>query len=90
MVKIKIINNKINMGLAQTRKIGFLNSIGKYIYFLDAGDKAKINELLKISRNHNEYIISFSGKTVVESGIYDPKANLFIYISKYTNTPSVK
>ena len=47
---IKIIHNKINMGVSYSRNIGIKKSGGKYIIFLDSDDELKKNSLNYIKR----------------------------------------
>ena len=51
--RIKIINNKKNMGILYSRSIGVLNSKGKYIFCLD-------NDDLFYDENLFSYIFNFS------------------------------
>ena len=62
--RIKIIKNKKNRGALFSKSIGALNSIGKYIFFLDSDDLFINNNLFKICYSHAEKdidIIEFSG-----------------------------
>ena len=62
--RIKIIKNKKNRGALFSKSIGALNSIGKYIFFLDSDDLFINNNLFKICYRHAEKdidIIEFSG-----------------------------
>ena len=61
--RIKIINNKKNMGILYSRSIGVLNAIGKYTYCLDNDDlfydEHLFENILKISENKDFDIIEF-------------------------------
>ena len=62
--RIKIIKNKKNRGALFSKSIGALNSIGKYIFFLDSDDLFINKNLFEICYNHSEKgidIIEFSG-----------------------------
>lgn len=51
---IKIIRNKENIGLGETRNKGILNSKGEYLIFLDSDDKLKFNNLDKLKEKVSE------------------------------------
>ena len=61
--RIKIINNKKNMGILYSRSIGVLNAIGKYTFCLDNDDlfydEHLFENILKISENKDYDIIEF-------------------------------
>ena len=61
--RIKLINNKKNMGILYSRSIGVLNSIGKYIYCLDNDDlfydEHLFENILKISEEKDYDVIEF-------------------------------
>lgn len=71
---IKYIKNEINKGTLYARKIGALNSNGKYILYLDSDDKLEINALktiydcININKNNKENkeydIIHFGVKAI--------------------------
>ncbi|MBO5167936.1 MAG: glycosyltransferase family 2 protein [Phascolarctobacterium sp.] len=57
--RIKIISQK-NQGLSMARNNGFLNSTGKYIYFLDSDDEIHYQTLeivYKLSQMHNARLV---------------------------------
>lgn len=70
--RIKIINNKKNMGILYSRSIGVLNSKGKYIFCLD-------NDDLFYDENLFPYIFNFSEYTN-----YDIVEFKSFYVSKYS------
>ena len=48
--RIKILNNKKNLGVGETRNKGLLKAKGKYVLFIDSDDKMKKKSLLSIWR----------------------------------------
>ena len=69
--RIKLINNKKNMGILYSRSIGVLNSRGKYIFCLD-------NDDLFYDENLFSYIFNFS-----ESTNFDIVEFKSFYVTKY-------
>ena len=63
--RIKIINNKKNMGILYTRSIGVLSAKGKYIFPLDNDDmildKDILSVIINIAKEGNFDIIEFKG-----------------------------
>lgn len=70
--KIKVIWNKTNLGLAQTRNIGINESNGKYLFFLDADDwleKESIQKLVSIAETYNADLVSCGIRKIVGNKI---------------------
>ena len=53
--KIKIINNKKNLGVGYSRNKGILESKGKYIIFLDSDDILREKKLIQIFKELNKF-----------------------------------
>jgi glycosyltransferase involved in cell wall biosynthesis len=72
-LRIKIINNKKNMGTLYSRSIGILNAKGKYIMNLDNDDlfmdSEVFNDLYNEAQDTNYDIIGFRA---IEANNYDP------------------
>ena len=71
--RIKIINNKKNMGTLYTRNIGILQSEGKYIMNLDNDDLFMDQDVFDVTYNEAEYgNFDIIGFTAVECDDYKP------------------
>jgi glycosyltransferase involved in cell wall biosynthesis len=68
--RIKIINNKKNMGILYTRSIGVLSAKGEYIFFLDNDDMFLDNDIFltisNIANKGNYDIVEFKGIIALE------------------------
>lgn len=73
---IKLINNKINLGIGESRNIGLDIANGEYIYFLDSDDwidKTAIQRLVNIALNYQAKLVECSytmvlGKISIQKG----------------------
>ena len=69
--RIKLFNNKINLGGAGTRNVAIKNSQGKYIAFLDSDDIWKENKLekqIKFMEKNNYYFSYTKYERINEAG----------------------
>ena len=65
--RIKYIEHSENKSLIQARKTGNINSIGKYIMYVDSDDEIEINaceEIFNIVKNKDYDIVSFGTKVI--------------------------
>ena len=65
--RIKIINNKTNLGLSLSRNIGIENSNGEYLYFVDSDDfikKDTIEYLYNLCKENNVSISTCSSQDI--------------------------
>jgi glycosyltransferase involved in cell wall biosynthesis len=86
--RIRIINNKINMGLLYTRSIGTLSAKGKYIFPLDSDDmildQDVLSVLTKIAYKGNFDIIIFNSiYTDLKPDVNTTKIGATIYESSH-------
>ena len=86
--RIRIINNKINMGLLYTRSIGTLSAKGKYIFPLDSDDmildEDVLSVLTKIAYKGNFDIIIFNSiYTDLKPDVNTTKIGATIYESSH-------
>ena len=78
--RIKIINNKKNMGILYSRSIGTLSSKGKYIFPLDNDDMLMSEDVLNVvykeAKFNNIDIVTFKGVTVTNINDFLNNKNL--------------
>jgi glycosyltransferase involved in cell wall biosynthesis len=74
--RIKIINNKKNMGTLYSRSIGVLQAKGKYIFPLDNDDMFFDNDVFDIVyKEANKFKYDIVGFQTIQSGNYKAKIN---------------
>ena len=77
--RIKYIEHSENKSLIQARKTGNINSIGKYIMYVDSDDEIEINaceEIFNIVQNKDYDIIHFGAKIISDFDSKDIEWNL--------------
>ena len=77
--RIKYIEHSENKSLIQARKTGNINSIGKYIMYVDSDDEIEINaceEIFNIVKNKDYDIIHFGAKIIADFDSKDIEWNL--------------
>ena len=88
--RIKIINNKKNMGILFSRSIGVLNARGKYIFCLDNDDlfydDNLFGKILSIAKSNNFDIVEFKSFYVKK---YSTKTKISeIMNNRFNNHPN--
>lgn len=79
--KIKIINNKKNLGIHGARIVGLQNALGKYILFLDQDDEIMENTLI----TQYEKIVKEDCDMVLGNGIFEDRNGTYtIYKNTYS------
>lgn len=66
---INVIKLEKNMGKGYAVKTGVINSVGKYILFMDADNSTKIEELYKFEHHKNIYPIIIGSRKMLGSNI---------------------
>ena len=78
--RIKIINNKKNMGIFYSRNIGTLSSRGEFIFPLDNDDmilnKDVLSTITNIAKEGNFDIVEFKGVEIWRNDFNDLKSNI--------------
>jgi len=83
--ELKIINNKINRGKGTVVKQGVLNSVGKYILFMDADSATPIEEIDKLLEHVDKYSIVIGSRHCPGAKIHVPQARHRIILSRVSN-----
>lgn len=79
---INVIKLEQNMGKGYAVKIGVINSVGKYILFMDADNSTKIEELEKFEQYKNSHSIIIGSRKIAGSNISNKQPFYRRFISK--------
>lgn len=82
--RIKLVDMKINQGIACARNIGIEKAEGRYLAFLDSDDiwnKSKLDKQIKIIKKGQSFV--FSGCEIVEDN--GKPANIYRKVPKYVS-----